>query len=438
MRTRIAAVAGVLLLTGCTGTAQLAAGNVQAAASDPESGSWTILVYSIADTNLEPPMMEDLEELASVGTQDGLNVVALVDRAAGYTDQPLLGLPNWSGGKLLEIGKNRATEIDDLGNVNTGDPAVLAAFIKDGIAAYPAEHYALIISDHGASWPGVGADMSFDNDGLGLDELDEALNEGLEGLAIGKLDVIGFDACLMATYEVASALAPYADRLLASQELEPGHGWDYAAFDEVADDGVATADELNSAIIDGYRAQAVANGTDAEITLSSVDLTRIGELEDAMTAFTDVLVERAETAAAGVGQSLAQTLGVRQQPKSRERHAHEGSRHPGVGGGDRVAVRVRCRRRRHPVAERHRARPGGRPGRHRAPPDSPSTSRLPPSTTTRTTTTSALPGAGPTSSPRTTRRVKTSRWLTSLSSPIRPRSRSARTRRPSSPASTRR
>jgi hypothetical protein len=45
-----------------------------------------------------------------------------------------------------------------------------------------------------------------------------------------KLDIIGFDACLMAMYEVGSTLAPYAHYLLASELLEPGHGWDYASL----------------------------------------------------------------------------------------------------------------------------------------------------------------------------------------------------------------
>src|SRR5690606_5837113 len=120
----------------------------------------------------------------------------------------------------------RATELEDLGTVNTGDPAFLADFIRNGILAYPAEHYALVLSDHGASWPGVGADGSSNNDTLTVPELEKALATALDGLAIGTLDMVGFDACLMATYEVASALAPYADRLVASQELEPGHGWD--------------------------------------------------------------------------------------------------------------------------------------------------------------------------------------------------------------------
>lgn len=45
-----------------------------------------------------------------------------------------------------------------------------------------------------------------------------------------KLDIIGFDACLMAMYEVGSTLAPYGHYLLGSELLEPGHGWDYASL----------------------------------------------------------------------------------------------------------------------------------------------------------------------------------------------------------------
>jgi hypothetical protein len=43
-----------------------------------------------------------------------------------------------------------------------------------------------------------------------------------------KFDIIGFDACLMAMYEVGAALSPVANYMLASELLEPGTGWDYS------------------------------------------------------------------------------------------------------------------------------------------------------------------------------------------------------------------
>src|SRR3546814_7394652 len=85
--------------------------------------------------------------MAGVGSQDGLNIVAMVDRAADYSADPLLGIDDWVGAKVLEIGAGEAAEVADMGDVNTGDPQVLADFIAQGIADYPAANYALVISD---------------------------------------------------------------------------------------------------------------------------------------------------------------------------------------------------------------------------------------------------------------------------------------------------
>jgi len=300
----LAATAVVLTLGACS------AGDSPAA----DSGSWTILTYSIADTDLEPYMMEDLDELGASGGYDDLNLVALVDRSTDYGDDDVLGLDGWDGGKLLEITDGGATVLDDMGDINTGDPQVLADFITRGISDYPADHYALVISDHGASWPGVGGDESNDQDGLDLYELNTGIAAGLEGAGLDKLDLLGFDACLMATYEVASTLAPLADRLLASQELEPGHGWDYSSFAMVGDNGGATVDELGSAIIAGFEAQAVDQEDESEITLSLTDLTKMPAVDAALADFTGQLIDRVDGVAPVVGKTLAQTLGFGKSP----------------------------------------------------------------------------------------------------------------------------
>jgi hypothetical protein len=304
-RTVFASIATLSLLIGVT------ACSVADDASG-DGGTWTVLTYEIADTDLEPFMMTDVGEMGAVGSQENLSIVSLVDRADGYTDESVLGIDDWVGGKLLEITPGGADELDDLGDINTGDPQVLADFITRGITDYPADNYALIISDHGASWPGVGGDESSDEDGLSLAEIDEGISTGLAGAGLGKLDLLGFDACLMATYEVASALAPLADRMLASQELEPGHGWDYTALD-VAAEG-ATADELGASLIKGFEAQAVSEETDSEITLSLVDLTRMSTVDDALSTLTSQLVERAASVSPVVGRTLASTLGFGKSP----------------------------------------------------------------------------------------------------------------------------
>jgi hypothetical protein len=294
-------------LSGCAGVGVSSPGSPLQA---PDS--WTIMTDSIADTNLEPFMMEDIEELGDVGSRPGLNLVALVDRAEGYTETSVLGIPDWTGAKLLEINRNSATELADYGPLNTGDPDVLQAFVRESIRAYPAANYALVISDHGASWPGVGDDESHGNDTLTLPELEQAISGAVAETGIGKLDLVGFDACLMATYEVATTLAPYADTLVASQELEPGHGWDYRSF-EAAFRG-ATPAELGSAIVDGFESQAIASGTDVDITLSVVDLANFGAVDDAVAGLASALSDRVADVAPTVGRTLAQTLGFGTHP----------------------------------------------------------------------------------------------------------------------------
>jgi hypothetical protein len=278
------------------------------------AGSWTVLTYSIADTDLEPYMMDDLDELGEAGSSDSLNLVALVDRASDYSDAPVLGLDDWEGGRILEIDRGSATVLDDLGDINTGDPETLRDFIATGIRDYPADHYALVISDHGASWPGVGGDESSDEDVLDLAELKSGITAGLADAGVTQLDLLGFDACLMATDEVASTLAPVAQRLLASQELEPGHGWNYASFGMISDNGGATVDQLGAALIDGFKEQAVDEEDEGEITLSLTDLTAMPAVDTAMAAFTDALEIRIAGVAPTVGKTRAQTLGFGESP----------------------------------------------------------------------------------------------------------------------------
>lgn len=280
-----------------------------------EGDGWTVLHYSMADTNLEPFMVADVNEIGAVGSNENLHVREFMDRSAEYGDDELLDQGAWVGARVLDIGEGGTTElVEDLGDVNSADPELLATFIAEGIEAHRAGHYALVISDHGASWPGIGPDEGSDYDVLDLAEITDAISSGLEQAGVDKLDLLGFDACLMANYEVASAVASLADRLVASQELEPGHGWDYGALQLLADDPNATADELGSEILAGFEGQAQEQGTQEQITLAMIDLTRMDAVDEAVTDFAAALTEDSATVAPAVGQSEATTLAFGKSP----------------------------------------------------------------------------------------------------------------------------
>lgn len=109
-----------------------------------------------------------------------------------------------------------------------GNPVTLSQFLRVGQSAFPADNYGLIFWNHGSgSVGGFGYDECYPDDrSLSLREI----REGLESSRFPdnkKYAFIGFDACLMATLETASVLSPYADYMIASQELEPGGGWNY-------------------------------------------------------------------------------------------------------------------------------------------------------------------------------------------------------------------
>ena len=48
--------------------------------------------------------------------------------------------------------------VEDLGEVNMADGQTLVDFVKWAMENYPADKYALILSDHGMGWPGGWSD----------------------------------------------------------------------------------------------------------------------------------------------------------------------------------------------------------------------------------------------------------------------------------------
>ena len=275
------------------------------AAAEDERAEWAILVYHDADCDLEAPMLGDLDEMLAAGDTKDVRVVAFVDRspkaepAGRYSDRAIGGLEDWSGGKYVEVLKGKLREVSPTPEEpNMGDPATLVAFVERAMTDFPAKHYALVFGDHGMAWPGVCADESNGDDFLTPVELRAALEKITKDH--GRLDVVGFDACLMANVETAAGLAPYAKVMVASEELEPGSGWWYTPFLAALEKAPATdAAALAASIAEEYRAsfskqQGVAEpGAGTDITLSVVDLTK---------------AEAVATAAAALGHAAAEAL----------------------------------------------------------------------------------------------------------------------------------
>jgi len=171
-----------------------------------------------------------------------------------------------------------------LGKIDSTDPAQISSFLSWGIKSFPASRYAFVLWDHGGAWTGFASSELNPEGGLSAQEIRGAISKALAASPVRKLDLLGFDACLMANYEAVAALQDLSSYYIASEELEPSHGWSYAALKDVFESG-GDAVALGKAILSGYREVAIEAGDWNEVTLSLLDLTKFGELSGAVAAF---------------------------------------------------------------------------------------------------------------------------------------------------------
>jgi hypothetical protein len=273
--------------------------------------SWTILVYMAADNNLEPFALQDLAEMAAVGSTDAVHVVAQIDRSAGYSAQAIGNLPNFTGTKRLLVRQGSLDVLDTLGQVDSGSGATLADFITWGMTTFPADRTALVLWDHGGGWYGYGQDEAAGSI-IRPEALRNAIAQGLGGASSARLALVVFDACLMGTFEIANMLKPYAEYMLASEEVVPGHGLDYRALAGLAADPTLPPPTVARALVDGYVEQSAANRDLASITMSVTDLYALGELEAALQNLSTIggmPLPAAKATSAGRARAAARSFG---------------------------------------------------------------------------------------------------------------------------------
>lgn len=232
--------------------------------SEAEKKKLTVMVY-LCGSNLESiygSATADLMEMGASGfDSQEMNLLVM----AGGSQKWQIGLDAEENAVLqIEGGRNRIVHHEPA--MNMGERETLKRFLVFCREKYPAEEYALILWNHGAGpLDGVCLDELFSMDSLTLNELTGALADA--GFP-KKLKWIGFDACLMGDAEVAEAVSPYANWMIASQETEPAGGWDYSflAGAEEDEDGAATGRR----IIDAYF-ESNAGSRDL-LTMACIDL----------------------------------------------------------------------------------------------------------------------------------------------------------------------
>ena len=251
------------------------------------NATWTIMVYIDGDNNLASAAVDDLNEMEGVILPENVNVVTLTDLSAEYSTTA-----GWSDTRLGEIspdpngytyaGSALTSELTSVGEKNMGDASTLTDFINWSTTNHAADNYGLVLWDHGGGLFGIAWDDTNNHDNLSMSEIKTAIDNSEAFSSENKLDLIGFDACLMQSYEIGFELAPIADVMVASQETEPGDGWDYEGFlSSLSQNTYASAKTLGGYIVDSYDAWYNSNSE----TLSAVDLSKYQAIDDAIAAF---------------------------------------------------------------------------------------------------------------------------------------------------------
>lgn len=232
--------------------------------------------YKFATHNIKDMLWEDSADIAD----EHLTILLLMG-----------GTKKWHLGEIFPeqsiandsityatITRNGFQKIRSCENRSIGDPSTLTEFINYGIKEFPADNYGLIFWNHGSgSVIGFGYDELHDDTSLSLSEI----REGLEGASLSeKFSFIGFDACLMATLETAETVSPYANYLVASQELEPGKGWDYRSITHsLRQMPHLSGEQIGRIIADSFVDRYEMNDYE-EVTLSVIDLNKVSSLAD--------------------------------------------------------------------------------------------------------------------------------------------------------------
>ncbi|MFI5333116.1 MAG: clostripain-related cysteine peptidase, partial [Candidatus Babeliales bacterium] len=288
---------------------------------------WTIIIYIAADNDLRGFAARNIKQMASIGSNANVNIcVELHIRIAG----------NKKISRRYYIEPNQVIHVngdDPLSQrLDSGDEKTLIGCCEWAIKNYPAQHYGLILWNHGTGIcePMTGRiinpnELFTFNPAINKFELDRSVGfldivtngqpeqrgicwDDSSGNYISnaklvralstvctnclhgkKFSFIGFDACLMAMLEVGNLIKSYAHIMIGSQEVEMGTGWNYQLAFQSLQNHTPDPHTLARNIVDAY--QRTYHKVNNDYTLSAVNLDTIQPLEDNVHTVAQLLTE---------------------------------------------------------------------------------------------------------------------------------------------------
>lgn len=246
-----------------------------------DTSTWTVMIYVAADNDLEMYWEgASLAALINLPSSEEVNFVAYVD------------LMSTEGTQIIEIEGNESQVVETLDEKNFADAETLQWALSDVSARYTSDHLAVIAWDHGSAWNGFCGDYT-SGDWMYLYELYDAI----VGANV-HIDIIGFDACAMASVETiySTATTGLVDIVVAAEELVAGDGFPYdLMFEPLIEEPTRTPAQVAADMVDGWEAYYSAITWGWYATLSAIDASVIHDNVDVIGAWTDVMLDRLES-----------------------------------------------------------------------------------------------------------------------------------------------
>jgi hypothetical protein len=289
--------------------------------------AWTFMVYMAANNSLSGAAGIDLQELRAVGSSDQVRVLTFIKQRGTGTAQ------------YLEVREGGRDEVrHDVGTVDSGDPTTVKEFVHWCVANAPARRYALVLWNHGGGWVPDDLDELYqdvraeghetgvtrgevnflskgpvgravfttsikeilklptardraicndDTSGHSLDTIEvENILRDVTELTGQPLALLGMDACLMSTLEVAYEMRSLTEAVVGSEELEPGAGWKYdAILRALAGNPDMTGRDLGSAVVQTYVDSYRDEQGQWPVTQCAVDTRGMGAFTQVLSSF---------------------------------------------------------------------------------------------------------------------------------------------------------
>ncbi|MGQ9582650.1 MAG: PKD domain-containing protein [Thermoplasmatota archaeon] len=238
---------------------------------------WTIMVYLSGDSNLAGEAGVFFNNLARVNPGNGISVLV-------QWDGPRDGVRST---RRYQLGTYGMTLLETLEDQNSGSPEVFRQFLDWASAAAPAQHYCVVIWDHGGAYVGSSYDYPARAHLSNVDvagSLESFMQEKR------KVEVLVFNTCLMSCIEVVERFRGVTDFVAGSETPINRDFFQPECLELIRDHSagsVPSARQVARDFVDGYMRSGMP-----EFPFTVLDMSRGDELLGALSAVGEAALDK--------------------------------------------------------------------------------------------------------------------------------------------------